>query len=143
MYVVAAVLAVALLGGCTSEATPEPEPTSPTVRNGIIGDTVADDTFSYIVSDFKCRASECRAIITVMNISSDRWLLFPNFQAVFDLQGREFPASDELSSSELNQDLDPGEIASDVLVWDVPADFEPDHLELHKAYLSTGVEVKV
>jgi hypothetical protein len=120
----------------TAEQPPTTEP-QPGLR-----DTVRDGKFEFIVKSFDCQGNTCKAQVTVENIGDEAQTMFADNQYLFDQRGRRFEA-DNLSSSDalFLQELNPGLTTSGTIVWRVPSNFKPDHLELHDSIFSGGVMV--
>ncbi|WP_182345770.1 DUF4352 domain-containing protein [Tomitella gaofuii] len=84
--------------------------------------------------------------MTVQNISDEPQGLAPTAQKLYDAQGREFSA-DSKASIAMDSDvpvwdeLNPGNTVNLQVVFDMPVDAAPDHIELHDSMFSGGVTV--
>lgn len=86
--------------------------------------------------------------VDVKNIGNEPQAYFGGNQKLIDAQGREFAddAEAEVYANEGNYtigDINPGNTASVVLVFDIPADAQPKTLELHDSMFSNGATVNI
>lgn len=87
------------------------------------------------------------AYVDVKNIADQPQSYFGNNQKLIDAQGREF-ANDTEAEIYANEnytvgDINPGNTASVVIVFDIPADAQPKTLELHDSMFSGGATVNI
>jgi hypothetical protein len=131
----------------TTVSESEPETTAkPATTEGQtdLREPVRDGKFEFVVRSLQCGGTTCRSQVAVKNIGNEAQYMFADNQYLFDAQGRRFSADSTASSESLFlQELNPGLDASGTIVWRVPANVKPDHLELHDSAFSGGVEVKV
>jgi hypothetical protein len=125
------------------ETTPAEEPATTQAQPGL-RDTVRDGKFEFVVKSFDCQGNTCKAQVTVENIGDEAQTMFADNQYLFDQRGRRFEADNLASSDALFlQELNPGLATSGTIVWRVPPNFKPDHLELHDSVFSGGVTVQL
>ena len=130
----------------STPAATEPQPTAgnaPTTAGGDdLREPVRDGKFEFVVSSFKCASGKCQAAIRVENIGDEAQHMFADNQYLFDTRGRRFSAETTLDDLWIKE-LNPGLSVRGTVVWNVPAEFKPDHLELHDSAFSGGVEVRL
>ncbi|MEE2034697.1 DUF4352 domain-containing protein [Rhodococcus chondri] len=85
--------------------------------------------------------------VDVKNIGDKAQSYFGSNQKLIDVQGREF-ANDTEAEIYANDDftigdINPGNTASVVVVFDIPADAQPKTLELHDSMFSGGATVSI
>jgi hypothetical protein len=125
--------------------TAEPETTSKPATTEPASDLrrpVRDGKFEFVVSSFKCESGKCRAAIRVENIGNEPQYMFADNQYLFDTRERQFSAETTLDDLWIKE-LNPGLTVRGTVVWNVPAGFKPDHLELHDSAFSGGVTVQL
>lgn len=86
--------------------------------------------------------------ITVKNIGDKAQTLFDSEQDLKDAQGRSFSTDSGASIAMEDNDvwmneINPGNTAKGVLVYDMPADAQPTEIELHDSMFSGGVTVSL
>jgi len=86
--------------------------------------------------------------VDVKNIGDKPQAYFGGNQKLIDAQGREFvdDAEAEVYANEGNYtigDINPGNTASVILVFDIPVDAQPKTLELHDSMYSGGTTVNI
>ena len=124
----------------TAEPTTEPPATEPQTD---VGNPVRDGDFEFVVSQFGCRAGECKATMTVENIGNEPGTMAASNQYLYDDQGRRFARDRSLTDELIYEELNPGQRVRGIIVWKVGSGTKADHLELHDSAFSGGVEVKV
>lgn len=127
-----------------------------------LGDTVTDGDFSFVASNMKCGIKQyggeyanakaqgqyCQFDIAVTNNGDDAQYFSGTDQYLFSADGKKFESDSSAaiyadSSNTWLDKVNPGNTLKGLLIFDVPADVELDHLELHDGIFSTGVEVSV
>jgi hypothetical protein len=158
--IVVGILAVAgIIGALTGESPPEtpatggidasPETTAAPATTVAPSKTklpalARDGKFEFTVTSFRCSGTTCRVQVAVENIGDEAQTMFATNQILYDTQGRRFEADSGASSEQLFlAQLNPGLSAAGVIVWKVPAGFNPDRLELHDSAFSGGAEVRL
>ena len=147
-------------GSSTEESAPETEAEVDVLG---IGDTATEDGFSFIVNGFECGITSvgdstfgaqaqgqfCKVNITIENIGDKAEYVFADSQLLFDDQGREF-SPDTVSMLYLGdsgnlglEEINPGNSVTGDLLYDVPADFVTDYIEVHGSAFSSGVEISL
>ncbi|MFC9434625.1 protein kinase [Nocardia sp. NPDC057030] len=144
-----------------AEENPAPPPDRPEAPGlPVAGTPVRDGKFEFVVSDVDTgvhrvglqSATGSFVIVTlnVRNISAESKWFLPVGQRLFDAQGTAFEHNATATMWQSAQhsfnysfELPPGESATTQLVFDVPADTAPTHLELHDFVLSNGVSVRL
>ncbi|MEV6562039.1 protein kinase [Nocardia sp. NPDC051756] len=144
-----------------AEENPAPPPDRPEAPGlPVAGTPVRDGKFEFVVSDVDTgvhrvglqSATGSFVIVTleVRNISAESKWFLPVGQRLFDAQGTPFEHNATATiwqsaqhSFNYSFELPPGESATTQLVFDVPADTTPTHLELHDFVLSNGVSVRL
>ncbi|WP_050803288.1 protein kinase domain-containing protein [Candidatus Protofrankia datiscae] len=140
-----------------SAATPSPSATPAAA----IGVPVRDGQLQFTVTNIQCGVDElkagffprhpdgqyCLAEVTVSNVGgSDRTLALAS-QSLYDTTGARHGSDQLLSraafSNEFWGNISEGERVRGTLVFDIPIDATPDHLELHDGPFSGGVTVPV
>ncbi|GAA5080593.1 serine/threonine-protein kinase [Nocardia iowensis] len=138
---------------------PPPDRPEPAVQAGA-GTPVRDGKFEFVVTDVDTgvprvglqAAAGSFVIVTlaVRNISDESKWFLPLGQRLFDAQGTPFDHNATATMWQVAQqrygysfELPPGESATTQLVFDVPPDSTPTHLELHDFVLSNGVAVQL
>ncbi|WP_378737554.1 protein kinase [Nocardia brasiliensis] len=138
---------------------PPPDRPQPAVQAGA-GTPVRDGKFEFVVTDVDTGvprvglqvAAGSFVIVTlaVRNISDESKWFLPLGQRLFDAQGTPFDHNATATMWQVAQqrygysfELPPGESATTQLVFDVPPETTPDHLELHDFMLSNGVAVQL
>ncbi|GAB0102562.1 DUF4352 domain-containing protein [Nocardia sp. JMUB6875] len=86
--------------------------------------------------------------ITVRNISNVPYGFSPGNQYVFDTKNRKFgndaaAAINLQADTSLYADINPGNSITAQVVFDLPADSEPDHIVLHDSMFSGGTTVSL
>jgi Domain of unknown function (DUF4352) len=104
------------------ETTAEPPATEPQTD---VGNPVRDGDFEFVVSQFGCRAGECKATMTVENIGNQPGTMFASNQYLYDDQGRQFAADDSLTDSLFFEELNPGQRVRGIIVWRLAAGRKP------------------
>ncbi|PXX66359.1 serine/threonine-protein kinase [Nocardia tenerifensis] len=143
----------------TAEENPAPPPEQPDTRGvAAAGIPVRDGKFEFVVADVDTgvhrvglqSAAGSFVIVTldVRNISGESKWFLPFGQRLFDAQGTPFDHNTTATMWQSAQhgynysfELPPGQSATTQLVFDLPADTSPNHLELHDFLLSNGVAV--
>lgn len=111
--------------------------------------TKVEDGVSEVGSEFLKETADGQFVlvhISVKNIGDESQTLFDSEQQLKDAQGRSFSTDSGASISMPDNDvwineINPGNTASGVLVYDMPADAEPTEIELHDSMFSGGVTV--
>ncbi|MFR9751397.1 DUF4352 domain-containing protein [Nocardia sp. 004] len=86
--------------------------------------------------------------ITVRNISDVPYGFSPGNQDLYDTEGRKF-GNDSMAAISLQPDtslyasINPGNTITAQMVFDLPAEAQPDYIELHDSMLSGGVTVSL
>ncbi|WP_433578095.1 protein kinase domain-containing protein [Nocardia brasiliensis] len=142
-----------------AEENPGPPPEQPgPVGPAVAGTPVRDGKFEFVVSDVDTgvrrvglqQAAGSFVVVTlaVRNISAEAKWFLPFGQRLFDAAGTAFDHNATATMWQVAQhsynysfELAPGESATTQLVFDVPAESTPAHLELHDFVLSNGVAV--
>ncbi|WP_107654368.1 serine/threonine-protein kinase [Nocardia suismassiliense] len=144
-----------------AEENPAPPPEQPeSVGLAAAGTPVRDGKFEFVVRDVDTdvrrvglqAASGSFVIVTleIRNISAEPKRFLPFGQRLFDTQGTPFDHNATATMWQSAQhgygysfELTPGQSATTQLVFDVPAETTPTHLELHDFVLSNGVAVRL
>ncbi|MFI9406688.1 protein kinase [Nocardia sp. NPDC052316] len=144
-----------------AEENPAPPPEQPeSVSLAAAGTPVRDGKFEFVVRDVDTdvrrvglqTASGSFVIVTleIRNISAEPKRFLPLGQRLFDTNGTPFDHNATATMWQSAQhgygysfELAPGQSATTQLVFDVPADTTPTHLELHDFVLSNGVAVRL
>ncbi|CAM4239467.1 serine/threonine-protein kinase [Nocardia ninae] len=144
-----------------AEENPAPPPEQPeSVGLAAAGTPVRDGKFEFVVRDVDTdirrvglqTASGSFVIVTleIRNISAEPKRFLPFGQRLFDTQGTPFDHNATATMWQSAQhgygysfELAPGQSATTQLVFDVPAEATPTHLELHDFVLSNGVAVRL
>jgi hypothetical protein len=130
-------------------STKAPEPTKPEVA--CIGDAVQAGDWTFKISKVKCGASKveneflnkkaqgqfCLVSLTAKNNGETAGTLMGSNQKLLDKDGREFSSDDEASiyeaggnSSLFVEEINPGNTAKGVIVFDIPEDARPVQAKL-------------
>jgi hypothetical protein len=147
-------------GPATEAATPEPEPAGPG-----IGDEARDGKFAFTVNRVDCldgpleaddgwsddvaaQGRWCLVDLTVENVGDEPQHLAASAQYLQDADGRRHQASDDLDvflllDSPIYERINPGNVTSGVLAFDMPADAVPAAAVLHDSPFSGGVTVRL
>ncbi|MGW4847324.1 protein kinase domain-containing protein [Nocardia brasiliensis] len=144
-----------------AEENPGPPPDQPgPVGPAVAGTPVRDGKFEFVVSDVDTgvrrvglqQAAGSFVVVTlaVRNISDEAKWFLPFGQRLFDAAGTAFDHNATATMWQAAQhsynysfELAPGQSATTQLVFDVPAESTPAHLELHDFVLSNGVAVRL
>jgi serine/threonine-protein kinase len=135
---------------------PPPEPDAPApaqtpARDGKFEFVVTNTDFGVSRVGFQsARGSFVIVTVEIHNISDQPKRFLPFGQRLVDTQGRQInhdPAATMWQTTQQRHDysfdLRPGQSATTQLVFDVPADATPSHLELHDFPLSQGVTMRL
>ncbi|WP_054815634.1 serine/threonine-protein kinase [Nocardia arizonensis] len=131
------------------ESRNTPAPADTPVRDGKFEFTVTGVEYGVSrVGLQTARGSFLIVALNVRNISNEQKWFLPFGQKVIDSDGRVFEhdaaataVQTVLKGARYSFDLQPGQSGSAQLVFDIPADATPSHLELHDFMLSDGVTV--
>ncbi|WP_280427214.1 serine/threonine-protein kinase [Nocardia brasiliensis] len=144
-----------------AEENPGPPPEQPgPVGPAAAGTAVRDGKFEFVVSDVdtgvrrvglqQAAGSFLVVTLAVRNISDEAKWFLPFGQRLFDAAGTAFDPNATATMWQVAQhsynysfELAPGQSATTQLVFDVPAESTPTHLELHDFVLSNGVAVRL
>ncbi|MFD6159594.1 protein kinase [Nocardia sp. NPDC060256] len=144
-----------------AEENPAPPPDRPEAPGlPAAGTPVRDGKFEFVVRNVDTgvhrvglqSATGSFVVVTldVHNISDESKWFLPVGQRLFDAQGTPFDHNVTATMWQSAQhgynysfELPPGQSATTQLVFDVPSDTTPTHLELHDFVLSNGVTVRV
>lgn len=126
-----------------------------------IGDAVRDGKFEFTITDVETGVSSVGGQfgetadgqfvlvhISVKNIGDEAQIFFDSEQTVIDAEGRSFSADSAAGIYIDGNDIwlnevNPGNTAKGVLVYDMPADATPAEIELHDSMFSGGVTVSL
>lgn len=153
------VLAVALSGG-DGGANGASASASATKTTAKIGQAARDGQFEFTVKKIQCGVAKiggeftekkpqgqyCLITVTVKNIGKEARTLDDSNQKAYDAAGRQF-STDEAGLYVPNNDtmfinnINPGNSATGVIVFDIPADGKLTKIELHDSTFSGGIEV--
>ncbi|WP_433714878.1 DUF4352 domain-containing protein [Nocardia sp. CA-084685] len=148
-------------GGNTSEAKPIATTSVPPAPR--LNTPVRDGKFEFVVTDVQsgmktlgtnpylqktAQGSYTIVSLTVRNTSKVPYGFSPSDQYVFDAQNRKFgndgtAAINLQADTSLYADINPGNSITAQMVFDLPADTEPDHIVLHDSMFSGGVTVSL
>lgn len=127
-----------------------------------IGQPVRDGKFEFTInkigcgetsvgsrySTYKAQGQFCRVNITVKNIGNEAQTLSHNDQYAYTADGKKYSAdssaaiyADTDSSNSWYTDINPGNIVSGDVFFDMPKGTEPIRAELHDDFLSGGISV--
>lgn len=154
-----AVLLAALSGG-DSSADKGTGGTSSKKTTAKIGQAARDGQFEFTVSKMQCGVAKvgsdftekkaqgqyCLITVVVKNIGSEARTLSDSNQKAYDAAGRQF-STDEAGVYVPNNDavflnnINPGNSATGVIVFDIPKDGKLTKIELHDSAFSGGIEV--
>lgn len=134
----------------------------------LIGATVSDAGFNFVVNSFKCGETEittgdvviskadaqgqfCRLNITVTNTGNTASSIRAYSQYLFNTKGQRFEydvhatstADGNYIGSQLNDDINPGNSVTADIVFDVPVGDAPTIAELHGDTDSQGVRINL
>jgi len=127
-----------------------------------IGSEVRDGKFAFVVTDIETGVTQAGdnpyvnkvpqgqfvfVHVDVTNIGDKAQSYFGSNQKLYDAQGREF-SNDTAAEIYANEnftvgDINPGNTASVIVVFDVPVDAQPKTVELHDSMFSGGATVSV
>lgn len=157
-------LAVALVAhGCSVRAADDS-----TVKDeplvAAVGEPARDGKFRLTVKEAKCgtatvgtgtaqrqaKGNYCLITVEVKNIDREPWTFVPDDQKAYSANGvqhstdpeAEFSANESNSNTLLNE-IHPGDVVTNVLVFDVPDGTWLTKVHLHESYGSAGVVVSV
>lgn len=138
---------------------PTQEEEAPAEEAPGLGDAVRDGQFEFVVSEVEpgletvgadfieeeAQGQFVLVTLSVTNIGDDAQYFSDSEQTLVDDQGREHSTSSAGMFLEDNdlwlQEINPGNTAEGVIVFDIPADATPVELELHDSIFSDGVVV--
>ncbi|WP_280455384.1 DUF4352 domain-containing protein, partial [Nocardia brasiliensis] len=144
-----------------AEENPGPPPEQPGPAGpAVAGTAVRDGKFEFVVSDVDTgvrrvglqQAAGTFVVVTlaIRNISDEAKWFLPFGQRLFDAAGTAFDHNATATMWQAAQhsynysfELAPGQSATTQLVFDVPTESTPAHLELHDFVLSNGVAVRL
>ncbi|WP_280448707.1 serine/threonine-protein kinase [Nocardia brasiliensis] len=144
-----------------AEENPGPPPEQPGPAGpAVAGTAVRDGKFEFVVSDVDTgvrrvglqQAAGTFVVVTlaIRNISDEAKWFLPFGQRLFDAAGTAFDHNATATMWQAAQhsynysfELAPGQSATTQLVFDVPTESTPSHLELHDFVLSNGVAVRL
>jgi hypothetical protein len=147
-----------------TDATTKPaEPTKAAPAEAGIGTPVRDGKFEFVVQKVECGKNKvggeylnktaqgqfCLITVSVKNIGNKPQSFSDSSQKAFSDKGAEY-ATDSGASLYANtdqqvwlNDINPGNVLTGIIVFDIPKDSKIARLELHDSMFSGGVEVKV
>lgn len=147
-------------GAGTEEVADEPADADPASDAPGIGDAALDGSFEFVVTEIETGVeavgneflgSEAQGQfvlvhLTVTNTGNEPQYFSDADQMMLDTEDRQHSADSEAGiyigeNDVLLNEINPGNTASGVLVFDLPADAEPAGVQLHDSFLSGGVTV--
>lgn len=130
-----------------------------------VGEPARDGKFEFTVKSVTCgresvgtnefltrkaQGQYCLVDMTIKNIGNEKQSLLSSDQKLFNSAGQEYSADDTATiynSSDTGvtwyNDINPGNSASGVIVFDIPKDQTPVSAELHDSAFSNGVKVNL
>jgi len=148
-------LALVILLGDRGQDTP------PAAGGSQLGVPVRDGNLEFVVSQVRCGVTQvgtgllrrtpegqfCLARMRVTNVKTGARTLYEPVQKLVDTAGGKHAADLGIRVIYRDQTLwdkiEPGKEVSGTMVFDIPRDTRPDHLELHDGIASGGVTVRL
>ncbi|ADG97213.1 conserved hypothetical protein [Segniliparus rotundus DSM 44985] len=147
-----------------SKDKPEASGQAPQKSSAKLNDHVRDGKFEFTVTDVKAGLSQVGdnpylakkaqgqfvvVTMTVQNTSGQPQSFSPSNQKLFDQQGRRFEPDTEaqiaLGGSDIPvwDNINPGNIVTAKVVYDMPKDAQPKEIDLHDSAYSGGAKVSL
>jgi len=155
------ILAVALGGNDSSNGGPKSSSSNSKQKTvATIGQAARDGQFEFTVKKIQCGVTKigdeftekkpqgqyCLITVTVKNIGKEARTLDDSNQKAYDADGRQF-STDEAglyvkdNDAMFLENINPGNSATGVIVFDIPKDGKLTKVELHDSAFSGGIEV--
>lgn len=154
------IVAAALGGGNSSADNGNSSTSSKQKTTAKVGQAARDGQFEFTVTKMQCGVKQvgddivskkpqgqyCLITVTVKNIGREARTLSDSNQKAYDAAGRQF-STDEAGVYVPNNDamfinnINPGNSATGVIVFDIPKDGKLTKIELHDSAFSGGIEV--
>ena len=159
---------IGLISAMIASGIKKPDSSSQAASPSIVGASVSDAGFNFVVNSFKCGEKEivagdvvisratsqgqfCRLNVTVTNSGNTVNRIRAYNQYLFNAKEQRFDydahgtstAAGNYIGAEINDDINPGNSVTADIVFDVPLDDVPTIAELHGSTDSRGVKVKL
>lgn len=126
---------------------------------GTVGQPVRDGDLEFVVRGHTCGRTAysgikplgiyCEVRVEIRNVGKESQLFAESSQTAYDVEGRKYTSDTAAAiyANESNQvwlrDINPGQKATGLVIFDVPVGTRLDRIELHDSILSRGVVVKL
>jgi hypothetical protein len=147
--------------GSTNSSSESSEETPVEESMAMIGDTVVDGDWSYVVSNLKCGVKQvgssllgaeaqgqfCIVSISATNNGSKADYFLGSDHKIYDVNGSEYESDSSawiyLEDNMLLDKVNPGNTSKGQIVFDVPETADLDYILVSSSFLSDGVKVSL